>query len=507
MRRVPVFVWILAPLAVGLLYAAGHALLAPKPQVGNLPPKEAILVHRTRGLDMFDLTSPGPRGPGMQAPREMLGLARNNPGLIGVDHEAWVHLLIMPRTLSLDSSMAIFRLDDADAFEREFMRTDFLERGLIRHAQHLEIRGSYAAVGPSRDATRQMGTGGITCEDLGEDWSMAADLPRLIDHAVGLARQYPWTGVLTALGVQVDAIRMGYDPQEGTPKAFVPSDERLETVRTSWKAARLWAWHTQKRLRVDLEPTPGSAVAQALEALPTADAMRETSADLLPAAPPPPPGVQAWIHMPRGEHTRAAAHLLRACGVRFVEAKDGVDPLGGLGKASTGLLLWAERGIGTGYAMSVGIGAAHADLPALGAFLPLPDAGVASVPLPEGAAPITVGDTTIARKVPAGTVERRSLPNVEILTFGPGAKQAAEGFVSAAAAGTSALPGDPGPAWTTQDAVRPVLRFFLSRRRAQAVLGNALHPGGFLAMLAGGDIHGRVEAADGVVRLTAWVVP
>ncbi len=503
MRRVPAAVWILAPLALGLLYAVAHPLLKPKLTLSNLPPKEAILVHRIRGLDMLDLTSPGPRGPQQKPPREALGVERNNVGLIGVDHEAPVHLVLMPRTLGLDSTMAIFQLSDAAAFEREFMRTDFLERGLIRRAQHLAIDGRYAAVGPSRDATRRLGTGGITAADLGEDWAMAADLPGLTEHAVQLAKHYPWRGILTAIGLDVGAARMRVDAKTQAVQAFLPGDKRLQRIHDSWKAVRLWAWHNQKKLRVDLEPAAGSATAQALAELPTAEGLRETDE---PPAPHPAPGAQAWLHLPHGVHTRALAQILLGCGVRFVEEQDDADPLGGLGKASGGLLLWAERGVGTGYAISVGAAARGAPLPDLSAFLPLPSGEATSVALPEGAAPLTVGDTTTDRKVPGGTVERRRLPGAEVLTFGPSARQAAEGFVAAVAAGTPALPTDAGPVWETTGEVRPIARFFLGQLRAEMVLGRALQPGGFLAMLSGGDIHGRVEVVDGVVRLTAWVV-
>jgi hypothetical protein len=500
MRRIPAAAWILAPLALGLLYAAAHPLLTPRLTPSNLPPKEAILVHRIRGLDMLDLTSPGPRGPQQKPPREALGVERNNVGLIGVDHEAPVNLVLMPRTLGLDSTMAIFQVSDAAAFEREFMRTDFLERGLIRRAQHLAIEGRYAAVGPNRDATRRLGTGGITAADLGEDWAMAADLARLTEHAVQLAKHYPWRGILTAIGLDVGAARMRVDAKTKAVQAFLPGDKRLQRIHDSWKTIRLWAWHNQKKLRVDLEPAAGSAIAALLRDL----TMRETEPET--PAPPPPPGAQAWLHAPQGVHTRTLAQLLLGCGVRFVEERDDADPLGGLGKAPGGLLLWAERGVGTGYAMTVGAASRSAPLPDLSAFLPVPAGDATSVPLPEGAAPLTVGDTTTERKVPGGTVEHRRLPGAEVLTFGPSAKQAAEGFVAAVAAGALALPTAAGPVWKTTGEVRPIARFFLGQMRAEMVLGRALQPGGFLAMLSGGDIHGRVEVVDGVVRLTAWVV-
>jgi len=504
MPRVPAPVWMLAPLAIGLLYAAGYALLAPTPTPADLPPEDAILVHRMRGLDMLDLTSPGPRAPGLQAPREVLGLERNNVGLVGVDHEAWVHLILMPRTLGLDSTMAVFRLKDKDAFEREFMRTDFLERGLIRHAQHLTIQGDYAAVGPNRDATRRLGTGGITCADLGEDWSMAAHIPALVDHSVLLARQYPWRDILIALGIDVDSAGLRRDPRDGSLQMFLPGDRRLQRVHDSWKTIRLWAWHNEKKLRVDLEPTPGSDLVDALGALPTAVEVTHEDESNPRTAPLPPPDAQAWIHMPWGVHRAALARLLLACGVHFLEEQDGADPLGGLGATTPrgGLLAWAERGVGTGYAMTVGVAG---EVPDLGPFLPLPAAGASSAPLPAGAAPLSVGDTTTEREVPPGTVERRKAGGVDVLTFGPSAKEAAEGYVSAAAAGTPAFPkfADPWPA--TEAAARPVARFFLNERRAEKVLGRALQPGGFLAMLRGGDIHGKVELVDGVVRLSAWV--
>ncbi|MDF1700759.1 MAG: hypothetical protein P1V36_06340, partial [Planctomycetota bacterium] len=128
-RRLPSWAWLFLPLGLGLLYAAGHALFAPKPTLANLPPPEAVLVQRFRDLDTLDRVSVGPRGPGVRAPRELVAQERNVPNLPGVDHTAPIHLLLLPRGRHQDASMAIFKLEDEGAFEDAFMRTDFLERG------------------------------------------------------------------------------------------------------------------------------------------------------------------------------------------------------------------------------------------------------------------------------------------------------------------------------------------------------------------------------------------
>jgi len=509
MRRIPAIVWILLPLAIGLLYAAGHALVAPRPTLANVAPAGAILVHRVRGLDMFDLTSPGPRAPGLRPPREALGRGRNNPNLLGVDAQDWVHLVLMPRTLSLDSTMAIFRTSDGDAFEREFMRTDFLERHLIRHAQHLYRSDPWVAVGPNRDATRRIGTGSLACADLGEDWSMVADVPRLIDHALQLAKHDPWRSILATLGLDVAAARMTLDPKTKEIAAFLPGDRRIQRIRSNWRTIRLWAWHTEGRLRVDLEPTPEGLIGQALSRGMPTGAPR-------PSLPPPPARAEGWLRLESQADLPLVANTLLSSGVRFV-APESDDPLGGLGKTrahgAPGLLLWAARGLGTGYAWSLGLTAPAGELPDLTPFLPLPPAGAASLTLPKDAAPLTIGDTTTKRKVPAGTVERAlsvlaggdRTTEYDLVTFGPGAKEALEEMKASLAKpdGDRAVPS--GGDEETGAGMRRIASFFLRQRRAEKILGRALRPGGFLAMLANGDVRGALYTDGRILRLLVRV--
>ncbi len=504
MRRVPAICWILLPLAISLLYAAAHSVVAAKPTIGNVAPEGAILVHRVRGLDTLDLTSPGPRGPKVRPPREALGLERNNPGLVGVDHEDWVHVVLMPRTLGLDSTMAIFRAKDADAFEKEFMRTDFLERGIIRHAQHLHRRGDWIAVGPNRDATRRIGTGSLACEDLGEDWSMAAHMPSLVDHALQLAKHYPWRDLLLALGLDVKAARMTIDPKTKEISAFLPGDKRILRLRDSWDTMRVWAWQHEGRMRADLRPLAGSKVAEALKAVPAWTADRKAD-----EPPPAPPSAQAWLWMPWAEHRAFVAQALVQCGVRLLDRDleaSRKDPVGAFAtyraKHRGGTLVWAERAAGTGYAMTLGVAARDGSHDFFTSGLPVdPAAPWTTAPLAEGAAPITTGDTTVPRKAPAGTIEQRQASGRGIITLGPSAEAAAEGMVAFLATGPAPVVAPPD----MPKGMHLVASFFLQHRRAERILGRALKPGGFLAMLAGGDIRGALYTDGKVLRLVAHV--
>ncbi len=54
MRRVPAFVWILAPMALAILYAFVHPWLAPRPTLETVVPAEAILTHRYRNQAALD---------------------------------------------------------------------------------------------------------------------------------------------------------------------------------------------------------------------------------------------------------------------------------------------------------------------------------------------------------------------------------------------------------------------------------------------------------------------
>lgn len=492
MRRVPPAVWLLAPLAVGLLYAAGHALLAPRPNLANLPPDGALLVQRFKNLDQLDRCSFGPRGRGIRAPRELIGSERNLPGLPGVDHTRPVHMILMPRTIRLDSTMAVFGVADRDALEKTFNRPDFVEQGWTRHAQHLVVNGPWAAVAPNRDDARRIGTGGITAADLGEDMAMAIDVPRVIDHATSLARRFPWQGILTALGIDVTAGTMRRDEESGELIVDLPGTERLQRIGATWMTARLWVWMDEKRLRIDLEPKPGAI----------ADLLALWSGQAITDRPVPPPEDAAlWAALPGGQSARVLAQLVHHLGVDV--PTDMMPFVGGenirADAARDAVVAWAEPAIGTGYALTFTL--AGRSMPPLGDALPMPAQGTARAPLPQGAAPITIGSTLDDRPAPAGEVWTRTVADLAALTFGADAKRAID-RAEAHLAGAGPM------AWTpeTEDGLQVIARFGANAARAAKIFGRALEPGGVFAALADGDIEGSVSTDGRIVRLEARVV-
>ncbi len=527
--RVPLAVWILLPLAIGLLYAAGHSLFAPKPTPANLAPPEAVLVQRFKNLDLLDDISFGPRGRDIRAARDVIAGERNVPGLPGVDHTAPIHLVLLPRGRHQDASMAIFRLEDAGAFEDAFMRTDFLERKLIRHAQHLHIRGGWAAVGPSRDATRRMGRGSLHCKELGEDYAIAADVPGLVEHVMLVAKSYPWRGILESLGVNPAGTRLVHVEGSTAMQAIVPGAQRVERIRTSWDTAKLWGWKEQARIRVDLVPSASGPVAAALKARKAHQHPGPLQISTLTsvAEPPHAPGdAEAWLRIPYDYDRPLLAEALLACGVRFVAEEDGVDLLGGLAAGvgprvtpadAGGVLFWATKGIGTGYAWTLGMVSPSGHLPPLKAFLPLPAEGQTSVDLPANTAPITKGDAATERATPKGTLrlarnvplavgDAGASPTMDVLTFGPTAEAALEGMRNHLSV-KQAAPRPPAADWDPGAGMELVASFFLKSTRAPQILGKALEPGGFLAVLAGGHIRGALYTDGSLFRLLLWRAP
>lgn len=528
-RRLPPWLWVFAPLALGLLYAAGHALLAPTPTLSNLPPPEAVLVQRFRNLDTLDRVSFGPRGPRVRAARELVAQERNVPGLPGVDHTAPIHLCLLPRGSHQDASMAIFQLEDAGAFEQAFMRTDFHERGLIRRAQHMHIAGDFASVSPSRDIGRRIGRGDLTCEDLGEDYAIAADIPGLVTHVMKVAKQYPWRSILESLGLRPDETVFVRSAETGETTAVTPGAERIERIRRSWDRVKLWGWMDDGRIRVDLHPSAGSRLAKAHEARNAQFKAAGIRADMLEgveeSAPPyAPSDAEAWLRVPWDIDRPLLAEALLACGVRFVTEDDGVDLLGGLGDgvrergqgelSRRGILLWATKGVGTGFAWTLGMAAPSGHMPPLKNFLPLPAAAGGSVPLPKGTAPLTAGDTQVARIAPGGTVELApAVPwkysgsgedaRVDLVTFGPSAEGAMSAMKNHLAIETKA-PSMGRDAWDPGEGFEHVATLWIKSTRAKQVLGKALEDGGFLAALAGGHVKAALYTDGTIFRLLLW---
>lgn len=500
----PAALWVFAPLAIGLLYALAYATLAPRPTLQDLPPADAILVQRFRNLAALDQASFGPRGPGVRAAREMIASGRNVRGLPGVDPTAPVHMILMPRTARPDSTMAVFRLEDGDAFAREFHRSDFIERGLVRHAQHLVRRGDWAAISPNRDDARRLGTGGISAVDLGEDQSLAANVPRLVDHALSLARQYPWRSILQSLGVQVDALYTRVNEATGALVPVLAGDDRVQRIRDTWSEARLWAWAEPGRVRVELTPTARSTpMAEALAAL----FRKHREIDAVPDMAPPfaPTSAELWVRIGGQGAVAVTARLLRTWGVRLEPSAEEPDPLDRLAKAQPqpgGLLLWAEPVGGSAPALTIGL--AGRRLPDLGSFLPRPASGEDSIALPPAAAALTRGSLAERVTTPSGTIAATvGQGGLQMLAFGVGARGMLATMGSYMAAGLSP-PTDQGFSTYADAQFRVFATFYIQQARARLLLGRALEPGGFLAALAQGNLHGALSTDGRVVRLEAW---
>ncbi|MHC5011671.1 MAG: hypothetical protein ACYTG6_12115, partial [Planctomycetota bacterium] len=233
MRRAPAAVWILAPLALGILYALAHPLLAPTPTLADVVPAQAVLTQRFRDLESMD--EAWFRPPTAPKPSDLVGPNRNLPGLAGVDRQRPFHLVFLPPGPYLDPTMMIFPVADEDALRARFTDPDyFVSKGHVRRAQFLAVAGNYAAVSADRAAVRHLGEGGITAADLGEDHAIAAHVPALVRFALLRPHESPWRSVLDALGVDPT---LAPDVDPGRP-VEIPAG-RLDRVHAGWKTARM----------------------------------------------------------------------------------------------------------------------------------------------------------------------------------------------------------------------------------------------------------------------------
>ena len=171
--------------------------------------------------------------------------------------------------------------------------------------------------------------------------------------------------------------------------------------------------------------------------------------------------------------------------------------------------------MGTGFAWTLGMAAPSGHLPPLKNFLPLPAATGGSVPLPEGTAPVTAGDTRVSRVAPGGTVELApAVPwkngggggkdaAVDLVTFGASAEGAMNGMKNHLAIETKA-PSMGRDAWDPGEGFELVATLWIKSTRAQQVLGKALEDGGFLAALAGGHVKAALYTDGSIFRLLIW---
>lgn len=486
------WLWILAPLLLALLYAAAFPLFAPDPTLSDLPPSDAVLTHRFKDLATMDAA--WFRHPDDESrPSEREAARRNLGGLPGVDSERPFHLVLLRRAQRPDPTMLILPIADEDALRERFEDpTFFLEKGYIRHAQHLGIRGSWAAIGGDRGVVRHLGGGGITARDLGEDHAIAVDVGAMIRFMLAAPLEPPWRQILEALGFAPS--RTG--ATEEVEGAALLIADRLFRVHDAWRTARLWSWQEAGRIRADLEPRADSVLAKRLAAIST-DAAR--------TVPDAPPRAQAWIRLSDGVRRAAFAHALYGAGIPFpadlATGDDEPKPLGAWGEsAGDGVLLWAAPSTGTGYAWTLGV-AAPGPLPPLAPFHPAVPEEVGDAEAAAGTLPLTLADLQLDRTSPAGRILRRAASDLDIVVLGPAAEEAWRRFETWLARGESRRSPLPAPpaGWHV------VATFGLVEARARSILGDELKRGGLLAALAGGDIEGRVLTDGVTLRLEAQV--
>ena len=484
------WVWILAPLALALLYAAVFPLFAPVPTLADVVPAAAVMTHRFKDLAAMDAGSfRHPDDPGR--PSEQEAARRNLGGLPGVDPKRPIHLVLLERGQRPDPTLLILLVADADALRARFDDASFfLEQGYIRHAQHLAIRGDWAGIGGDRDVVRRLGGGGVTARDLGEDNVVAVDVPELIRFMLSAPTAPPWRPILRALGFAPDVT----GATEEVPGAALVRADRVLRVHDAWRTARLWSWLEAGRIRLDLEPTPGTRLAERLAAI---------GPDAPTAVPTAPPRAQAWIRMADGARRAAVARALYDAGIAFPAAlaADDDHPLGAWGDpAGSGLLAWASPSTGIGYAWTLGLAAPGA-LPPLAPFHPLVPAAEGDAQVEAGVLALTLADLQLDRVAPAGTILRRRVGELDLVALGAAAEETWRRFeawqVRAEARPTRL--GTPEAGW------RVVATLGLAQVRARTLLGGELKRGGLLTALAGGDIEGRILTDGRTLRLEAQV--
>ena len=485
------WIWILAPLALGLLYAAVFPLFAPEPTLANVVPGDAVMTHRFKDLAAMDAGSfrhpdDSNRPSAVEAERRNLG------GLPGVDPTRPVHLVLLRREQRPDPTLWILPVADADALRDRFDDASFfLEKGFIRHAQHLAVRGGWAGVAGDRDAVRRLGEGGLTARDLGEDHVVAVDVPELIRFMLAAPSDRPWRQILGALGFAPDVTGAAEEVQG----AAILLADRVLRVHDTWRTARLWSWLEAGRIRLDLEPTAGTVLAARLASV---------GPDAATGVPTAPPRAQAWIRVADGARRAALAWALYGAGIAFPAAlATGEDrPLGAWGEAEgAGLLLWAAPSTGIGYAWTLGLAAPGA-LPPLTPFHPAVPVEIGDAEAAEGELPLTLADLQLDRSPPAGTILRRRVGDLDLVALGAAAEETWRRFETWQARQETRRTHLPAPpaGWHV------VATFGLAEARARTLLGNELKRGGLLTALAGGDLEGRVLTDGTTLRLEAQVV-
>lgn len=494
MRRLTASLLVLAPLAAALVYAGAHALLGPQPTTANAVPGAAVCCLRFRGLEALDRHWPFDR-PERGRVSEVLGALRNVPGLKGVDRSGPVHWVLLPRGARSDPTLMIFPLSDPAAFRERFEGRDLPEaeaRGLERHAQHLEIRGSFAALAWDREAVRHLGEGGVTCEDRGEDFACAIDVPAMAAYVLSDAGRAPWRAVAEALGAEPSKVEGRLDPATGRRNLSYPWG-RVPTVGDGWKTARLWAFAQRKTVEVELETRDAALLRLLAEVTQASGDAPDVSA---------PAESLAMLDVPTAAAGRALGRALHLAGVKGAELLASAPPPAP--PDSGRRLVFALPNASEGHGWTLALWSPCGPLVDLAEALDLPAPG-ASRSLAAGAAPITVSDGRWDGLSAAGSVARVAAPSGAGPLPCPGGAGGAEVVLlgaDAARYGTSldALRWAPA-ALPSVSRARLVARFWLRQDRARELLAGALTEGGLFSVLAGGDLTGELTTDGRVLRL------
>jgi hypothetical protein len=349
----------------------------------------------------------------------------------------------------------------------------------VRRAQHLEIRGSYAAVAWDREAVRHLGTAGLAIEDRGEDHALVADVPGTLRHALMAPTEVPWRDLLAGLGYAGDRPVVVQDGDR--PAGIGIPAGRVFRVMEAWSTLRAWFFGKDARLTVELEARPGGE-ARLREAL--ARAVAAPEADWRPTGLPP--RAKAWLWVPTGEARDALGAALFGAGVALPGPAPGApSPAGPAG----GLLAWAEIVPSAPHAWTLGFAAPAGALPDLAPWAPGWPGGDEGLPVPAGAAAVTVYDPAANRPVPASRAVLRRAGELDLAAFGPEADAVASGGLPLG--GMADVPAAPAPG------LRLLALLRLDEPRARKLLGRELDERGLFAVLSGGEIAGAVWT-DGV---------
>lgn len=476
MRRLSPALWILAPLAAGLVYAGGHALFAPQPTLADVVPKAAVITARFRGLAALDELWFFPRA-GDVRPSEFLSAQRNLPGLAGVAPGGPVHFVLLPARGRPDPSLLILPVEDADALRARYEGRDLPEaaaRGLERNPHQLEIRGDHAALAWDREIVRHLGEGGVTLDDRGEDMGLALDVPGALLLALTLGGESPWRPLLEALGARPAETTFQADAATGVRRPVYPAG-RTPRVGAAWRTARLWAWRARGEVQIELAPAD-PALTSLLGAVLTAPTTPVHGRA----------GAAATLEIPSSAARRALQAILEAAGL------DVPPPTKPPHDDTPGIAVTAWPNQGTAHAWTLALEPfGGTSLPSLGDLLGDTMKPGEARDFAPGALPVTIHDRRGGMLSPAAKLLRPKSPDDQRLLLGAEAEARAQ----------SVPPPAPPLALPLASGEAVIARLSLSAPAAAGLLGGALPKGGLLHVLEGGPLEALLSTDGTLVKL------